>query len=171
MNYLVIFVQRVLNAIALLLAVVILNFLLIHAAPGDIVDTIAGEMGGITPELIKEIRADYGLDKPLYEQLLLYVGKIAQGDLGHSFFYNEAVAELIWEALPQTLLLVMTALLFALVVGTVFGVVAARRPNGTFSYFITVLALIGFAAPVFWTGIMLLIAFASAIPIFPPAGS
>ena len=170
MNYLVIFVQRMLNAIALLLAVVVLNFLLIHAAPGDIVDTIAGEMGGITPELMQKIRVDYGLDKPLYEQLLLYVGKIAQGDLGHSFFYNEAVAELIWEALPQTLLLVMTALLFALVIGVVFGVVAARRPNGTFSYFITVLALIGFAAPVFWTGIMLLIAFASTFPIFPPAG-
>ena len=169
-NFSIIVAKRIFNATALILAVVILNFLLIHIAPGDIVDTIAGEMGGISQELITEIRADYGLDKPLYEQLALYVSKILQGDLGHSFFYDVPVVDLIWDALPQTLLLVITALTLALVIGTVFGVIAARRPNGAFSHFITVLALIGFSAPVFWTGIMFLIAFASFIPLFPPAG-
>ncbi|MDE0726600.1 MAG: ABC transporter permease [Alphaproteobacteria bacterium] len=169
-NFSIIVAKRIFNAAALILAVVILNFLLIHIAPGDIVDTIAGEMGGISQELITEIRADYGLDKPLYEQLALYVSKILQGDLGHSFFYDVPVVDLIWDALPQTLLLVITALTLALVIGTVFGVIAARRPNGAFSHFITVLALIGFSAPVFWTGIMFLIAFASFIPLFPPAG-
>jgi len=83
-NFSIIVVKRVSNAVALILAVVILNFLLIHIAPGDIVDTIAGEMGGISPELIAQIRADYGLDKPLYEQLAIYVLKILQGDLGYS---------------------------------------------------------------------------------------
>jgi len=169
-NFSIIVAKRIFNAAALILAVVILNFLLIHIAPGDIVDTIAGEMGGISQDLITEIRADYGLDKPLYEQLALYVSKILQGDLGHSFFYDVPVVDLIWDALPQTLLLVITALTLALVIGTVFGVIAARRPNGAFSHFITVLALIGFSAPVFWTGIMFLIAFASFIPLFPPAG-
>ncbi len=169
-NFSIIVAKRIFNAAALILAVVILNFLLIHIAPGDIVDTIAGEMGGISQELITEIRAEYGLDKPLYEQLALYVSKILQGDLGHSFFYDVPVVDLIWDALPQTLLLVITALTLALVIGTVFGVIAARRPNGAFSHFITVLALIGFSAPVFWTGIMFLIAFASFIPLFPPAG-
>lgn len=166
----IIVVKRILNAAALILAVVILNFLLIHIAPGDIVDTIAGEMGGISAELIAEIRADYGLDKPLYEQLALYVLRILQGDLGHSFFYDTPVVTLIWDALPQTLLLVITALSLALVIGTIFGVIAARRPNGAFSHLITVLALVGFSAPVFWTGIMFLIAFASFFPLFPPAG-
>ncbi len=169
-NFSIIVVKRLTNAAALILAVVILNFLLIHIAPGDIVDTIAGEMGGISPELIAKIRADYGLDKPLYEQLALYVLKILQGDLGYSFFYDEPVVDLIWNALPQTLLLVITALSLALVIGTICGVIAARRPNGAFSHFITVLALVGFSAPVFWTGIMFLIAFASFIPLFPPAG-
>ena len=170
LSFLVFAAQRLLNAIGLLLAVVVLNFLLIHMAPGSIVDTIAGEMGGISQELMDAIRADYGLDKPLHEQLWLYISKILQGNLGFSYFYDVPVSELIWEALPQTLLLVITSLSLALVIGTICGVIAARRPNGTFSYFITVLALVGFSAPVFWTGFMLLIVFASLIPIFPPAG-
>ena len=170
LSFLVFAAQRLLNAIGLLLAVVVLNFLLIHMAPGSIVDTIAGEMGGISQELMDAIRADYGLDKPLHEQLWLYISKILQGNLGFSYFYDVPVSELIWEALPQTLLLVITSLCLALVIGTICGVIAARRPNGTFSYFITVLALVGFSAPVFWTGFMLLILFASLIPIFPPAG-
>ena len=170
LSFLVFAAQRLLNAIGLLLAVVVLNFLLIHMAPGSIVDTIAGEMGGISQELMDKIRADYGLDKPLHEQLWLYISKILQGNLGFSYFYDVPVSELIWEALPQTLLLVITSLSLALVIGTICGVIAARRPNGTFSYFITVLALVGFSAPVFWTGFMLLILFASLIPIFPPAG-
>ncbi len=170
LSFLVFAAQRLLNAIGLLLAVVVLNFLLIHMAPGSIVDTIAGEMGGISQELMDAIRADYGLDKPLHEQLWLYISKILQGNLGFSYFYDVPVSELIWEALPQTLLLVITSLCLALVIGTICGVIAARRPNGTFSYFITVLALVGFSAPVFWTGFMLLIVFASLIPIFPPAG-
>ena len=142
MNFIVIVAKRLFNAIALLLAVIVLNFLLIHLAPGSIVDTIAGDMGGISPELMEKIKIDYGLDKPLYEQLFLYVGNVAQGDLGHSFYYDAPVTGLIWEALPQTLLLVTTSLALALIVGTIFGVIAAKRPNGAFSHFITILALI-----------------------------
>ncbi len=170
MSFLIFAVQRLFNAIGLLLAVVVLNFLLIQMAPGSIVDTIAGEMGGISQELMDKIRADYGLDKPVQEQLWLYISNILHGNLGFSYFYDVPVIELIWEALPQTLLLVITSLSLALVIGTICGVIAARRPNGKFSYFITVLALVGFSAPVFWTGFMLLIVFASLIPIFPPAG-
>ena len=170
LSFLIFAVQRLFNAIGLLLAVVVLNFLLIHMAPGSIVDTIAGEMGGISQELMDKIRADYGLDKPVHEQLWLYISNILHGNLGFSYFYDVPVIELIWEALPQTLLLVITSLSLALVIGTICGVIAARRPNGKFSYFITVLALVGFSAPVFWTGFMLLIVFASLIPIFPPAG-
>jgi len=170
LSFLIFAVQRLFNAIGLLLAVVVLNFLLIQMAPGSIVDTIAGEMGGISQELMDKIRADYGLDKPVHEQLWLYISNILHGNLGFSYFYDVPVIELIWEALPQTLLLVITSLSLALVIGTICGVIAARRPNGKFSYFITVLALVGFSAPVFWTGFMLLIVFASLIPIFPPAG-
>ena len=144
-------------ALALLLAVVVLNFTLIHIAPGDIADTIAGDMGGATEEVMAQIRADYGLDKPFPVQLGIYLGNVVRLDFGYSFFFNTSVTSLIAERLPATLLLVFTAQIFALVIGVVLGVVSARRPHGLLSYFVTLLALFGYSAPVFWTGIMLLI--------------
>ena len=74
--------SRVLQALALVLAVVVLNFILVHAAPGDPVETIAGVSGGMSPELMAQLRLQYGLDKPLYVQLAVYMGKVLSGDLG-----------------------------------------------------------------------------------------
>ena len=162
--------RRTANAAGLLLAVLILNFSLIHLAPGDPAEVIAGEMGGATEEMLSEIRRAYGLDRPFAEQLGLYLLKVAQGDLGHSFYFDGPVASLILERLGATLLLVMTALVLAILLGTFLGVVAAQRPNGLLSHVVTVLALVGYSAPVFWTGIMLLILFASLIPLFPVSG-
>ena len=162
--------KRLLYGLALLVAVIVFNFILIHLAPGDPAETIAGEMGGATEEMLAELRASYGLDKPLWEQLWIYLGRVAQGDLGQSFFFNAPVTELILERLPATILLVLSSLVLATVVGTLMGVVAARKPNGWFSHFITILALVGYSAPVFWTGILLLILFASLIPLFPVSG-
>ena len=121
-------------AIALLLAVVVLNFVLIHIAPGDIADTIAGDMGGATEEVMAQIRADYGLDKPFLVQLGLYMGNVVQLDFGYSFFFNTPVTSLIAERLPATLLLVFSAQLLALVIGVVLGVISAQRPNGMLRY-------------------------------------
>ena len=157
-------------AIALLLAVVVLNFILIHIAPGDIADTIAGDMGGATEEVMAQIRADYGLDKPFLVQLGLYMGNVVRLDFGYSFFFNTPVTSLIAERLPATLLLVFTAQLLALVIGVVLGVISAQRPNGMLSHFVTLLALFGYSAPVFWTGIMLLIGLSLLLPLFPVAG-
>lgn len=162
--------QRVGYAVALLLGVLILNFGLIHLAPGDVTDTIAQSMGGADEDVIAQIRADYGLDQPVWKQLLLYIGNVARFDLGHSFFYNAPVTTLIAERLPATLLLVITAQLLALVVGVLLGVISARKPNGLMSHFVTLLALFGYSAPVFWTGIVLLISFSLLIPIFPVGG-
>ena len=162
--------QRVAYAALLLLAVVVLNFVLLQLAPGDVADTIAQSMGGADAETMARIRADYGLDQPVGRQLLDYVGGVLQGDLGYSFFYNVPVTELLLERLPATLLLVITAQVLALTVGVILGVIAARRPNGLGSHFVTLLALFGYSAPVFWTGIMLLIAFSLMIPLFPVAG-
>lgn len=162
--------QRVAYAVALLLGVLVLNFGLIHLAPGDVTDTIAQSMGGADEAVIEQIRVDYGLDKPVWQQLLIYIGNVARLDLGHSFFYNAPVTQLIAERLPATLLLVITAQLLALVVGVLLGVISARKPNGLMSHFVTLLALFGYSAPVFWTGIMLLITFSLLIPIFPVGG-
>jgi peptide/nickel transport system permease protein len=162
--------SRLLQGLALVLAVVVLNFVLVHAAPGDPVETIAGASGGMSDALKAELRTQYGLDKPLPAQLAVYLGKVAGGDLGQSYFFNLPVAQLIADRVPATLLLVISAVLGAFVVGTALGVLSSRRPNGLLSQAINALALVGFAAPVFWTGIMLVLLLASALPIFPISG-
>lgn len=170
MAFLQSFATRIFYAVILLLAVLILNFTLMHLAPGDVADTISQSMGGADQEVLDEIRRDYGLDQPFIVQLGRYMGNVLQLDLGHSFFFNQPVTSLILERLPATLLLVITAQILALVIGVVLGVYSARKPNGIVSHFVTFLALFGYSAPVFWTGILLLIAFSLKIPIFPVAG-
>ena len=162
--------KRLFYGLVLLLGVIVLNFLLIHAAPGDPAEVIAGEMGGITPEMLAEIRADYGLDKPILVQLGLYLASVATGDLGQSFFFNQPVTSLIGARIGPTILLVLAAQFLAILIGVVLGVLAARKPQGPFSAFVAFFSTIGYAAPVFWTGIMLIILFASVFPIFPAEG-
>lgn len=170
MQFLTLIGRRIAWGLGLLVAVLVLNFTLIHIAPGDPADVIAGEMGGATQESLAQIRAAYGLDRPFHEQLGVYVARVAQGDLGYSFYFNRPVTDLILERLWPTILLVVTSLLFAVFLGTFLGVYAAKKPTGIVSHLVTVLALVGYALPVFWTGIMLLILFASWIPIFPVSG-
>lgn len=161
---------RAAQAAVMILIVIVLNFALIHLAPGDPAEVIAGEMGGTNAEVLAQLRAAYGLDKSFIHQLWLYMSHVLSGDLGQSFYFNAPVLSLILQRLPATLLLVISAILIAIVVGTLLGVMAARRPNGWVSNLITVLSLVGFSAPVFWTGILLILLFASAIPIFPVGG-
>ena len=112
---------RVLYAAALLFAVLVLNFSLMHLAPGDVADTISQSMGGADQEILDEIRVSYGLDQPFIVQLGKYIANVAQFDLGYSFFYNQPVSRLILERLPATLLLVLTAQIAALIIGVVLG--------------------------------------------------
>ncbi len=161
---------RLFYAVLLLLAVLVLNFTMMHLAPGDVSDTIAQSMGGADEEVLARIRADYGLDEPFLVQLGTYLGKVLRFDLGYSFYYSQPVTDLILQRLPATLLLVFTAQILALLIGVVLGVISARRPNGVLSHFVTFLALFGYSAPVFWTGILLLIAFSLKIQWFPVAG-
>ncbi|SDW44397.1 peptide/nickel transport system permease protein [Albimonas donghaensis] len=162
--------RRLLNAAGLLLAVLVFNFALIHMAPGDPVEVLAGEMGGATPELLAEIRAGYGLDRPFHVQLLTYLGRVAQGDLGHSFYYDQPVTGLILDRIGATLLLVCAALTLALLLGCFLGVVSAQNRNGWLSHLVTLLSLAGFSAPVFWVGILLILTFSVALPVLPISG-
>ena len=130
----------------------------------------AGASGGMSEEVKAELREKFGLDKPLWTQLGLYLAKVATGDLGYSYFFNLPVATLIAERVPATLLLVVSAVLGAFVVGTTLGVLSSRKPNGLLSQLVNVVSLVGFAAPVFWTGMLLVILFASVFPWFPISG-
>ena len=163
-------VRRIFYGVVLMAGVVVLNFFLIRLAPGDPAEVIAGEMGGATEEMLASIRATYGLDKPVITQLGIYLGNMLQGDLGQSYFFNRPVTELIGLRIGPTILLVIAAQVLAVTFGVAMGVFAARKPNSVLSGFVTVFATIGYAVPVFWMGIMLVILFASIIPIFPVEG-
>ncbi len=154
----------------LVLGAITLNFLLIHLAPGDPALMLAGEAGGASEETLKAIRADFGLDEPLVQQLLVYVGKLGRGDFGFSYFYNASVLSLIGERVPQTMLLASASLVFAWTVGLTFGVLVARRPTSLGGNVLSVVSLFGYAMPVFWSAIMLLLLFAVKLPWFPTHG-
>jgi peptide/nickel transport system permease protein len=162
--------RRLVGAAILALAAAVLNFLLIHAAPGDPALMLAGEAGGTSEETLREIRSAFGLDRPLPMQLLVYLGALLRGDLGFSYFYRQSVVRLILDRLPATLLLAATALALAWLVGVASGVLAARRPRGLFSNVLSVVSLLGFAMPAFWTAIMLLLLFSVDVEWFPTHG-
>ena len=162
--------ERIAYAFVLVTAVLVLNFILVRLAPGDPAEVIAGESGGITQEILDAIRRDYGLDLPIHEQLWIYLGNALQGDLGYSFYFNSPVVELVVSRMGPTILLILAATVIALFIGTTLGVLASRNPEGYFSNFLTVFSLIGYSAPAFWTGMMLIILFAFVIPVFPVAG-
>jgi peptide/nickel transport system permease protein len=170
MNLALHILSQVANAVGLLIAVLVLNFCLIHAAPGDPALVIAGEMGGASADVIAALRVKYGLDKSLLEQLFTYLGSVATGDFGYSYYFNAPVTGLIAQRIPATLYLVLSALAISVVIGTLLGVVSARKPNGLFSQGVTIISLAGYAAPVFWTGLMLLLLFGSVWPILPVTG-
>jgi peptide/nickel transport system permease protein len=163
-------VLKMVNMLLLLTAVAFLNFTLIYLAPGDTAEVIAVSMGGATPEILESIRHSYGLDLAFVEQFARYMRRIAGGDLGWSFYCNEPVLHLIAQRLPATALLVLSALCLSVSGGAALGILSARKPKSLFSHCVSVLSLAGYAAPVFWTGIVLLVCFASAIPLFPVGG-
>ena len=161
---------RIAWSVGLILAVIVMCFSLVHLAPGDAALVIAGDSGAGDPELIEEIREDLGLDDPYLIQLSRYVGDVASGDLGTSYRFNESVTSLIGDRIWPTILLVTTAPLFAIVIGVLVGIFTARRPESPVSHGVTVFSLVGYSMPVFWTGYLLIIAFASNVRWFPIAG-
>ncbi len=153
-----------------MVAVLAVNFALIHAAPGDPATVIAGEMGGGDQAVIDSIKKAYGLDKPLPEQFITYLSKSVRGDLGVSYTYNRPVSSLIADRIGPTILLVLTSLLVAIAVGTLLGVFASLKPKSFASAAVTIVSLVGLAMPVFWTGILLVILFGKVWPVMPIAG-
>jgi len=117
--------HRLLLAVPVILGIVVLNFFLIHLAPGDAASVLAGESGAATPEYMALLRHKFGLDQPLSTQFLVYLLNMAHVDLGYSFRNDSPVVTLILDRLGPTLLLMGTAFAVALVCGTLLGLVAA----------------------------------------------
>lgn len=162
--------RRLTQAVVLVVAVVILNFCLLRLAPGDVADVLAGEAGAADRTYVAELRARFGLDQPLLVQLGRYVWNLARLDLGYSFRNNLPVITLILQRLPATLLLMTASLGLAFIGGLVLGVTAARRVRSLTDHVIAVLALLGYAMPLFWLGLMLIVVFTLKLRLLPGAG-
>lgn len=161
--------QRLLYTVPLLLGAVTIVFVLVHLAPGNPVDYIIGESGA-DKEMIARLTAEMGLDRPLYIQLLRYLGQVATGNLGYSFVSSTPVLELILDRLPATLLLMASQLVFSISLGITLGVLSARRPNSLLDNTITVFSLASFAIPVFWLGQLLILGFGYYLDWLPIQG-
>ena len=162
--------RRVLLAAPTLLVIVVLNFGLLQLAPGDAADVLAGEAGAATPEYMVQLRQKFGLDQPVYVRLAKYVGNIASFDLGFSFRHNQPVAQLILARLGPTLLLMVTVLLLAVGAGVLMGALAARHLNRWQDNMISLVAVLTYATPVFWAGLMLIVVFSVKLGWFPTSG-
>lgn len=161
--------RRLLQAVPVIFVIIVINFVLIHSAPGDPLDVMTGQME-TTEAYLAQLRADYGLDQPLPTQLWIYLTKVVQGDLGYSLRFREDVTTLILSRLPATLLLMGTALVVSSVFGVLLGVIAARRPYSMTDNTVTLIALAGYSMPVFWLGQILLLIFALQLAWFPVQG-
>jgi peptide/nickel transport system permease protein len=156
--------------VVVVFAIIVVNFLLIHAAPGDPASVIAGQSGAADPKFIEQLRHEFGLDRPLYEQLWIYVRNVASFDLGFSHRQQRPVLDLIMERLPATLLLTGTAFAFAVLAGISLGTAAARRVGSWADSLITVVALAFYATPIFWVGLMLVLVFSVWLGWLPSFG-
>jgi ABC-type dipeptide/oligopeptide/nickel transport system permease component len=168
-NWLVRYVlSRLAWAVVTVLAVMVINFLVIHIAPGDPVQALVGDFPA-PPEYVATIRHQFGLDRPLPTQLWLYFIHFAHGDLGFSFANRLPVLDLILDRARWTLLLMIPALTLASFAGVALALVATR-PGSTLDGGITAISLIGYSVPVFWLGQILVLVFAIDLEWLPAQG-
>lgn len=160
--------RRLLQAVPLLFGVLVVNFVLIHLAPGDPIYLLAGEGGDAA--YFAAMRAKYGLDQPLPIQLAAYLRGVAQGEFGSSFAYTRPVFEVIVSRLPPTLLLMGVSLTVSTVVGIWLGLLSARKAHSAVDRAILLGTVIGSGMPVFWLGQLLVLLFAVRLGWFPVQG-
>ena len=162
--------KRLLQAIPIVFAIVVMNFFLLQLAEGDAVDVLAGEAGSATPEYMAELRAKFGLDQPIPVQLARYLGNVLTFDLGYSFRYDMPVSHLVFERMVPTLLLMGCTILLAVSFGVLLGLIAAVGLNTWRDTMVSVFALITYATPLFWVGLMLIVVFSLNLGWFPTSG-
>jgi peptide/nickel transport system permease protein len=165
-NYLI---KRLLSTIPVLVGISLLLFFMLRMLPGDPAQVLAGQMA--TPQEIENIRHQLGLDRPVYEQYVIYLSHLVRLDLGRSARTQNPVIDEIWARLPNTLLLAVVAIALACLFGIPAGIISAVRPYSWIDYLVTLSALFGISMPVFWLGLMLVVLFAIILHWLPAGGT
>ncbi|RIH84839.1 Dipeptide transport system permease protein DppB [Calidithermus terrae] len=160
--------RRLLGLIPVLFGISLLVFGFLRAIPGDPAVVMLGERG--TPEQVEALREKLGLNRPIPEQYLIFVGQLLQGDLGRSTFSLLEVRSLLIAKWPATFELAVAAMLVAIIIGVPLGILAAVRKNSIWDNLATSFALIGVSLPVFWLGLMLVYLFAVNLQWLPSGG-
>ena len=161
-------IKRLLGVVPVVFGVVLLTFLLVHAVPGDPVEVMLGESVSSADRI--QLRADLGLDQPIYTQFGIYLNKLAHGDLGVSIHSKKPIADLLAERLPATAKLALLALSFAVLIGLPLGIIAALKVNQWPDKLANLLSLSISAMPHFWMGPMLMMVFALWLGLLPVSG-
>jgi len=163
-------INRLLVLIPVLFLVSVIVFSLLHMIPGDPIDFIFATEDLSDPTVRADFEKILGLDKPLYVQYLLWIGKVLLGDFGESIHYHRSNLELIAERFPATILLTIFATIVSILISIPAGVIAAIRRNTASDYTAMSFALLGISIPNFWLGILLILAFSLYLPILPASG-
>lgn len=154
-----------------MLGIIVLDFLFLQLMPGDAADVIATESGAATAETMAALRHQFGIDQPVLTQLANFLGHLAHFDLGFSPRFNTPVLDLIMQRLPNTLLLMVAALGFALVIGIVVGTVMAAWAGRWPDRILSVVVLLFYSMPGFWVGLMAVVLFSVRLGWLPSDGN
>lgn len=162
-------VERLVQLVPVLLGISVIVFFMMALTPGDPVELMLGDAHA-TDEQRQSLRRDMGLDRPMHERFVRFLGNSATGEFGMSFHHRRPVAQVIWERVPATIELTVAALAIALAVGIGLGVLAAVRRDGWIDRLSTVVSLLGVSMPGFWFGILLILLFAVTFGVLPVSG-
>ena len=162
-------VQRILASVPTIFLITLMVFSMLHLVPGDPAAIFLGENRS-TPELLAQVRADMGLDRPLHVQYFGFVGGIVRGDLGRSLTNKRPVAREIASRFPPTLELTLAALGIAIVLGVALGILSALKHNTWIDSVAMMVALVGVSMPVFWSSLLLIFFFSVQLQWFPAFG-
>ena len=160
--------RRALLAVPLVFAVVALTSFFIRLAPGDPAQILAGDAP--TAEFLAQVRAEYGLDRPVWTQFFAFLGKALTGDFGTSLYTKQPVFTVILERFPATVLMTGTAMIVASIIGILVGVSSAKRAGSHADTLISGASLLGYSMPGFWVGQLLVLLFAVSLDWFPATG-
>ena len=160
--------NRILQLIPIMLIVITLVFGITRVIPGNPASVMLGPQASV--EEVEKLTEEMGLNESIPKQFSKYIVQVIKGDLGKSYSYNEPVVDLIKDTFPNTVLLAITSITLALIVGVTVGVISATKQYSIFDYLSMILALIGVSMPIFWLGLMLVLVFSVKLMWLPTMG-